>query len=120
MLPRLPISKADQPGPAPDTVMLTDDVLAEFTCGPHMMGDAFSSATAPVFRVKLAGTKAFAKVQVIKDTQCVYSAPAGRTSLEFTWKDTDQVNGKTSNYDVRGEQADGEIVWGSPMWVTYE
>jgi hypothetical protein len=84
-----------------------------------MMGDAFSSATAPMFRVKLAGTKAFAKVQVIKDNKYVYSAPAGKISLEFTWKDTDPVKGKTSYYYVRGEQADGEIVWVSPMWVTY-
>ena len=97
----------------------TDDALAEFTCGPHMMGDAFSSDNAPVFHVKLAGTKAFAKVQVIKDNKYVYSASAGKPSLEFTWKDTAPVKGKTSYYYVRGEQTDGEIVWVSPMWVTY-
>ena len=29
------------------------------------------------------------------------------------------VKGKTSYYYVRGEQEDGEIVWASPMWITY-
>ena len=28
--------------------------------------------------------------------------------------------GKTSYYYVRGEQADGELVWASPMWITYK
>jgi hypothetical protein len=97
----------------------TDDALAEFTCGQHMMGDAFSSSTPPAFHVKLTGTMAFAKVDVIKDNKYVYSAEAGKPTLEFTWKDTAPEKGKTSYYYVRGEQADGEIVWVSPMWVTY-
>ncbi len=31
----------------------TDDILAEFTSGSHIMGDAFSSSEAPSFKVKL-------------------------------------------------------------------
>jgi hypothetical protein len=27
--------------------------------------------------------------------------------------------GKMSYYYVRGEQENGEIVWASPMWITY-
>jgi len=27
---------------------------------------------------------------------------------------------KESYYYVRGEQADGELVWASPMWITYK
>ena len=40
----------------------TDHLLAEFTSGAHIMGDAFTSSTAPSFRVKLTGTAPFAKV----------------------------------------------------------
>jgi len=40
--------------------------------------------------------------------------------VELTWTDPQPTAGKTSYYYVRGEQADGEIVWVSPMWVTYE
>ncbi|HEY3839065.1 MAG TPA: DUF3604 domain-containing protein, partial [Bryobacteraceae bacterium] len=97
----------------------TDDVLAEFTCGSHMMGDAFSSATAPAFRVKLKGTAPFSKVQVVKNNAYVYSATVNGPNVDFTWRDTSPEKGKTSYYYVRGEQADGEIVWVSPMWVTY-
>ena len=33
--------------------------------------------------------------------------------------DAKPEKGKTSYYYVRGEQNDGEIVWASPMWITY-
>ena len=97
----------------------TDHILAEFTSGSHIMGDAFSSAAAPSFRIKLTGTAPFAKVHVIKDNKYVYSTSPGKAAVDFTWRDTSPMGGKASYYYVRGEQQDGEIVWVSPMWVTY-
>ncbi|HTM48915.1 MAG TPA: hypothetical protein VL285_09555 [Bryobacteraceae bacterium] len=98
----------------------TDHILAEFTSGGHMMGDAFSSSAAPSFRVKLTGTAPFAKVHVIKNNQYVYSTSPGKANVDFTWRDSKPDPGKTSYYYVRGEQSDGEIVWVSPMWITYQ
>jgi hypothetical protein len=98
----------------------TDDILAEFTTGTHMMGDAFTASAAPQFRIKLTGTAPFAKVHVIKDNAYVYSTSPGKAAVDITWKDSSPSMGKTSYYYVRGEQADGEIVWVSPMWVTYQ
>jgi hypothetical protein len=97
----------------------TDHILAEFSSGVHIMGDAFSSTEAPLFRIRLAGTAPFAKVHVIKDNKYLYSASPGKPSAEFSWRDMNPSKGKTSYYYVRGEQQDGEIVWVSPMWVTY-
>ena len=42
-----------------------------------------------------------------------------KADVEFTWKDNAPESGKTSYYYVRGEQENGEIVWVSPMWITY-
>jgi hypothetical protein len=39
--------------------------------------------------------------------------------VSFTWRDAEPTAGKESYYYVRGEQADGEIVWVSPMWIKY-
>jgi hypothetical protein len=39
--------------------------------------------------------------------------------VEFSWRDNSPVAGKMSYYYVRGEQEDGELVWASPMWITY-
>ena len=50
----------------------TDNILAEFSSGPHIMGDEFSTPVKPKFKVSLAGTAPFAKVQVIKDGKYVY------------------------------------------------
>jgi len=38
--------------------------------------------------------------------------------VDFSWRDN-KPSGKTSYYYVRGEQDNGEIVWASPMWITY-
>ena len=97
----------------------TDHIIAEFRSGDYIMGDAFSTATPPQFSVKLQGTGPFKKIHVIKDNKYVYSTEPGTATVNFTWRDTQPVAGKTSYYYVRGEQADGEVVWISPMWITY-
>jgi hypothetical protein len=84
------------------------------------MGEAFSTSSAPVFTVRLFGTAAFQSVVVVKDNNIVYSAPAGKRVLSFTWQDQTAVKGKTSYYYVRGLQTDGQVVWVSPMWVTLQ
>ena len=75
----------------------------------------------PVISVKLRGTADFAKVQIIKDGQYAHTMEPKSRTVDFSWKDAARPErGKTSYYYVRGEQADGELVWVSPMWVTYE
>jgi hypothetical protein len=97
----------------------TDNILAEVRCGSHLMGEEFSVSEPPAISVKLRGTAEFAKVHVIKDGEYVYSTEPAKRDVEFTWRDSSAQKGKTSYYYVRGEQADGELVWASPMWITY-
>jgi hypothetical protein len=97
----------------------TDNILADVRSGEHMMGDVFTTASLPSLRVKLAGTAKFAKVHVIKDNKYVYSTQPDSVEAQFSWVDNTAAAGKTSYYYVRGEQVDGEIVWASPMWITY-
>ena len=97
----------------------TDDILADVRSGEHMMGDEFESAEPPTLHIKLVGTSPFAKVHVIKDSRYVYTAQPHKEEVEFTWRDTSPEENKTAYYYVRGEQQDGEIVWVSPMWITY-
>jgi hypothetical protein len=97
----------------------TENILADVRSGQYMMGDIFSTATAPELRVKLVGTVPFKKVHVIKDNKYVYSLDPKKATVEFSWRDNAPQAGKQSYYYVRGEQEDGEIVWASPMWITY-
>jgi hypothetical protein len=98
----------------------TDNILAEFRSGDHILGDEFTTSTPPELKVKLTGTAPFSKVVVIKDNKYVYTSEPKKATVEFTWRDNEPVNGKMSYYYVRGEQEDGEIVWVSPMWITYK
>jgi hypothetical protein len=97
----------------------TDNIVADVRSGPYIMGDAFSTAEAPNLHVKLEGTSKFAKVVVVKDSQYVYSTKPDSDKVDFSWRDNSPVKGKTSYYYIRGEQDNGEIVWVSPMWITY-
>jgi hypothetical protein len=96
----------------------TDNILAEFSAGEHIMGDAFTANSAPEFSIRLLGTAPFKKVYIVKDSKYVYATEPKRQSVEFRWRDAAVQWGTTSYYYVRGEQEDGEVVWVSPMWVT--
>lgn len=105
------------------TYAATDNIIAEFTCQSggrdYMMGDAFTAKTPPTFRVKLIGTMPFSKVTLVKNDVEIPLKSATGAEVDLTWTDPSPTPGKTSYYYVRGEQQDGELVWASPMWVTY-
>lgn len=97
----------------------TDNIIADVRSGSHIMGDEFSTSEPPELTVKLSGTGPFAKVVIIKDGKYVYSTQPGGKDVGFSWRDYAAQTGKTSYYYVRGEQANGELVWASPIWITY-
>ena len=98
----------------------TDNIVADVRCGPHMMGEEFTVSAAPSISVKLMGTGPFAKVHIIKDGNYAYAVEPNSKDVKFTWQDSAAVKGKTSYYYVRGEQEDGQLVWVSPMWITWQ
>jgi len=103
----------------------TDNILADFRSSGHFMGESFTTASAPIFTVRLFGTAPFQNVSVVKDGNVVYSTSGDRV-VAFTWQDATATKGKTSYYYVRGlqqplpGQVTGSIVWVSPMWVTMQ
>lgn len=101
----------------------TDNIVADFRCTAggkdYMLGDAFTTAQPPTLRLKLAGTAPFAKVTLVKDDEEIHVIAPNQADLALTWTDPKPTAGKTSYYYFRGEQTDGELVWVSPMWITY-
>ncbi|MSU22609.1 MAG: hypothetical protein EXS32_02185 [Opitutus sp.] len=112
------------------TYAATDNIIAEYTCTTggrsYMMGDEFTTATAPTVRVKFIGTAPFKKITLVKDDVEIVLGEPNKAEVEFTWTDPKPEPGKTSYYYVRGEQSPGpsetvgELVWASPMWIKYE
>ncbi len=97
----------------------TDNIIADVRSGPYIMGDVFSTSEMPSLHVKLEGTSKFSKVVIVKNGKYVYSNDPGSDRVEFTWRDNSPNKDKSSYYYVRGEQDNGEIVWASPLWITY-
>jgi hypothetical protein len=106
------------------TYAATDNIIADFRCQvgekEYMLGDEFTSPVAPTFRIKLVGSEPIAKVTLVKDDVEIPLATPDKAEVELTWTDPSPTAGKTSYYYVRGEQTDGELVWVSPMWITYK
>jgi hypothetical protein len=98
----------------------TDNIIADWRCGEHMQGDEFKTDKAPEFQLKLRGTAPFSKVTIVKDDVELNVSTPKQADVDLAWADPRPTAGKTSYYYVRGEQADGELVWASPMWVDYE
>ena len=68
----------------------------------------------------LVGPQKFTKVVIIKDDAEVHSFEPDQPDVKFDWTVPKPSAGQTSYYYVRGEQKDGQLVWASPMWITYQ
>jgi hypothetical protein len=101
----------------------TDNIVAEFTARSdgreYMLGDAFTTAAAPSLRIRLRGTAPWAKVTLVKDDVEIPLECGASPEFDQVWTDPGPVAGRESYYYVRGEQADGELVWVSPMWIMF-
>ena len=101
------------------TYAATDNIVADWRSGEHMQGDEFTTSQTLAFQLKLLGTAPFSKVTIVKDDVEIKTITPDKAEVELTWTDPSPTPGKSSYYYVRGEQSDGELVWASPMWVTY-
>jgi hypothetical protein len=88
--------------------------------GEHLMGDAFETTKRPTLEISIHGTAPIAKLHVIRDNKYVYSTQPKNKVVKLRYTDMDANKGKTSYYYVRIEQADGNLAWASPMWITYK
>ncbi len=95
----------------------TAPVLAQVESAGHLMGDRFPLTGAPTLNVKLSGAEPFSRVEVIRDGKAVYSAEPGVAKVQFEWTDPAPTAGQVSYYYIRGQQAGGNLVWTSPMWI---
>ncbi len=94
----------------------TDNIILDYRMGSHFMGDEFTSSAAPPLRIRIQGTDAVAKIEVIKNEQVVYTATPNQKEVNLTFRDEGGLD-RDSYYYVRIVQNDREVAWGSPIWV---
>jgi hypothetical protein len=93
----------------------TDNIIVDVHSGDHIMGDEFKAQEATL-DIKVIGTSKLAKVDVLKDAAVVHTFEPGKSEFQEKWTDPKPSSG-THYYYVRVQQADGELAWGSPMWI---
>ena len=101
------------------TYAATDNIILEVRAGQHFMGDQFRLDKASPIQVKARGTAPVARVEIIKDSQVIYSTAPNRQFVDFSYLDTSGVAGRHYYY-VRLLQQDGMIAWSSPLFINYD
>ncbi len=96
----------------------TDNIVLDVRSGDHLMGDIFKTTDRPSLKIKALGTAPIAKLYVVRDNKYVFSTEPKTDRVELTYADDDAKPGETHYYYVRVEQADGNLAWASPMWIT--
>lgn len=108
------------------TYAATDNIVADWRATADgkefIQGDEMIATVSPIFKLKLEGTAPFARVVIIKDSKELKILEPKSASVDLTWTDTDAKPGEAHYYYVRGEESDAEkqLVWISPIWVTYQ
>jgi len=95
----------------------TDNIILECRVGDHFMGEEFASSDPPTLRVKVIGAAELSELAIIKDLRFVYCKDPEGSRAELEWRDIEFEEGRHLYY-VRVRQADGQIAWSSPVWVT--
>ncbi len=96
----------------------TDNIVLEFRMGKHFMGDMFRASGRQKIQVKAIGTAPIRTIHLIRDAAYIYKTEPGSKEANFWFSDNEAGPGEHWYY-VRLEQADGELAWSSPIWVTY-
>ena len=98
----------------------TDNILLDVRIGEHFMGDEFHASEPMPIAVKVRGTTSIARVNVFRGDQVLYVHEPDGQEAEFEYLDQGAVVGMgLQHYYVRVEQSDGNVAWGSPIWVNY-
>ncbi len=97
----------------------TDNIILEVRSGDHLMGDVFETTARPALKIVARGSAPIARVHVIRDNAYVFSTEPNRREVSLSYTDDNAEPGKAHYYYVRIQQADGNLAWASPMWITY-
>jgi hypothetical protein len=100
------------------TYAATDNIIMDFRIGSAMMGDIVNTSVRPKLTVKIFGTTPIKTLDVIKNNKYIQSTSPNRKDVAFEYLDNSAQLGQ-SYYYVRAEQTDGQLVWSSPIWITY-
>lgn len=99
------------------TVAATDKVFVELSCGGHLMGEVFETREKPVLTYRVLGTAPLKRVTLVRNESDLHVIESMEKEVAGDWTDPSPLAGE-NRYYLRIEQADGNMAWSSPIWVT--
>lgn len=99
------------------TCAATDKIFVELSCGDRPMGAVFEMRGQPELRLRVEGTAPVRRVTVVRNEQDHHVLEPGARSVQAVWQDAAPLPGE-NRYYLRIEQADGNMAWSSPLWIT--
>jgi hypothetical protein len=96
----------------------TDNILLDVRSGEHLMGDEFTTKAEPALQIRVAGTDTVERIDILKDSQIAHTLRPAASEYRGEWSDP-KPEGGVHYYYVRVQQKDGQLAWGSPLWINY-
>ncbi|MFA6543731.1 MAG: hypothetical protein WCS99_04850 [Limisphaerales bacterium] len=99
------------------SIAATDKIFVEFSCDGKPMGSVFETGGKPELKLAVNGTADIKRVTIVRNEKNHQVYEPGRREFEGTFTDAAPLAGE-NRYYLRVEQADGNMAWSSPVWVT--
>ncbi len=99
------------------TIAATDKIFVEFSCDGQPMGSVFQTGGKPELKLAVNGTALIQRVTLVRNETNYQTWEPGKREFEKSFTDAAPLMGE-NRYYLRVEQADGNMAWSSPVWVT--
>ena len=99
------------------SIAATDKIFLEFSCDGKPMGSILAAAGKPQLSLAVNGTAHLQRVTLVRNESNLKIWTPNQRQFTTTFTDADPLPGE-NRYYLRIEQADGNMAWSSPVWVT--
>ncbi len=99
------------------TIAATDKIFLEFSCNGQPLGSVFEASDKPTLAIAVLGTNTIKRVTIVRNEKDFQIFEPNAREFTKTFTDETPLNGE-NRYYIRVEQADGNMAWSSPVWVT--
>ncbi len=96
----------------------TDNLVVESWANGHFQGDEFKSSEKPTLELRVQGTDAISRVDLIRNNNYVYTTSPLKEKVEIKYTDMSAKSG-LNYYYFRIQQVGGDVAWASPVWINY-
>jgi len=99
------------------SIAATDKIFVEFSCNGKPMGSVFEAGGKLELKFTVDGTASLKRVTLVRNETNYKVFEPGQRDFTASFTDPAPLAGE-NRYYLRVEQADGNMAWSSPVWVT--